>query len=328
MRPGLFVVATCVLAAGIAAARGFAEDAPRPVPGKAPEGLALVVEAATRTLAPGAPVRLTANLVNRSKERKIPIVLPGDGSDSGWREPSMTWTVARVGADGAETSVPPRGYLRCGNHDAVWTDEVRTLAPGEKADVTTGPAPFDLTYDLQDAGTYRIRATYTYECGRAAPGAARDAVPDTGLMGTTPAFRIVSDPAEIEIVRPFEIELRAKSSPKAGRTVRPEDFLEAVVVAPDGKTVTIDSGAWELQWVPEPGGVIPDGWDETKLAAAPAAVRTGARVALTGPSAAVTRASYPWKFAEKGTFRVTVRLVEAREGGARIRSAPVAVRIE
>lgn len=71
----------------------------------------------------------TARLVNRG-EGAVEVVLPGDGSSDGWRTPIVRWTVVAEGESFAQL-----GGRRCGNINALQSDEVVTLRGGESVSI-------------------------------------------------------------------------------------------------------------------------------------------------------------------------------------------------
>ncbi len=65
---------------------------------------------------------MTAYLTNTGT-RSLTLVLPGDGSTSGWRTPTIEWLL--------EPSWQVPWMVRCGNINALRRGEVFRLAPGE-----------------------------------------------------------------------------------------------------------------------------------------------------------------------------------------------------
>lgn len=321
--------AVCAAAALVGPARAAGEDSgaaplPPPEPGQAPAGLHLVARSPKQTIRPGQTPAVTVHVVNRSKEATIPVVRPGDGSESGWREPSMAWRAFLVAPDGTERPVERLPLMRCGNFAADWTLDVTDLAPGAEFDATGGPAPLSAVYDFQEAGRYRLRAVYEYEAGASARGGKvrADGKPETGRMGATAPFEMTSDAVEFTVERPFDVVVRMRRPARVGERSRPEDFLEVAAVGTGGGDVVIERGAWELTWELERSTATPADWDEGRLDPAPEdrAVTRGREVPLTGARSGVRRTTYPWTFDRVGTFRVAARLSELRDGGARVRS--------
>lgn len=100
--------------------------------------------------------RIDARLTNASSQ-SVTVVLPGDGSEAGWRTPMISWSVVRTGpeAPSSENS-SEKPVARCGNINPLRADEVVTLAPGES--VSLGDwlgAP-----EFPSPGTYRVVLTY------------------------------------------------------------------------------------------------------------------------------------------------------------------------
>lgn len=86
------------------------------------------------------------------------LVMPGDGSDCGWRTPIIGWSVLPVDSDDDHPPTPPRqGVGRCGNINSLKAEEVFTLRPGQSK--TLGPWARLPTYNLKP-GKYRVVVYY------------------------------------------------------------------------------------------------------------------------------------------------------------------------
>jgi hypothetical protein len=90
--------------------------------------LSLRVEPPRVVVPAGGVPRLSAYLTNTGTV-PLTLVMPGDGSVSGWRTPTIEWILEGNG------QVP--GLPRCGNINPLQRGEVFTLAPGETR--TLGP---------------------------------------------------------------------------------------------------------------------------------------------------------------------------------------------
>lgn len=88
-------------------------------------------------------------LTNRGST-PLRLVTPGDGSESGWRTPVVTWSAT---ANGKPASATP--LARCGLMNPIEKDEIFTLAPGASREIREWLPPLSLP-----AGTYAIRLTY------------------------------------------------------------------------------------------------------------------------------------------------------------------------
>lgn len=298
-------------------------------PGPPPAGLALRAEAAAATVLPGAPLYVKVVLANESKQA-IHVVRPGDGSDAGWREPLVTWTAHSVGDDGTETPIEPTPMLRCGNFAADWTNDVVSLAAGATLDISDAFGWPTNRFDLQAAGRVRLRAEYEYRGGEWTRGGKvkADGTPETGAMGSTAPFRVVSNPVDLEVKRPIDVVLKVRRAAKRGVAHRTEDLVEVSAVGADGASVTLKPGEWVLTFEQVPSTAGADGWEETWKDPAKDAVAEGTSISLQGARSPVRRVSYAWTFAQAGEFRVVARLSETREFGARIRSAVAVVQVE
>ncbi len=135
------------------------------------------------------PVKLT-----NTDDRKLIVVLPGDGSEAGWRTPTIRWTIEH--ADG--TPVEPLGVARCGNTNPLEADEIVDVAPGESIDLGSWigwpryPGP----------GQYRVVFHYENDPAKefgGLPLGAHDSHAVKRLRASTPC-RAASEPVAITVV--------------------------------------------------------------------------------------------------------------------------------
>ncbi|HEX3315018.1 MAG TPA: hypothetical protein VHR72_09015 [Gemmataceae bacterium] len=111
-----------------------------------PPKLRIELKTTTPKVGPGVPLLFTADLVNDGKT-PVTVVLPGDGSESGWRTPILRWKPA------ATTKV-----LRCGNINALKPGEVIQLAPGKRVSISewiggpplSGPGKYAVSLELEN----------------------------------------------------------------------------------------------------------------------------------------------------------------------------------
>lgn len=142
------------------------------------------------TESPGLGIRL----VNRSKSTAHRVVLPNDGSESGWREPHVF-----LGATSGGRRIEERPIGRCGLYAENWHRDVVVLAPGQSLDLTSRYLSARVTLALPAKGKVKLVAHYVYRAGKKLDARATKG---TGPMGKTPAFELVSKPVEIELVAP------------------------------------------------------------------------------------------------------------------------------
>jgi hypothetical protein len=182
--------------------------------------------------------RFEVVLANRSIDKSYPIVLPSDGSEAGWREPHVFYTVERRTAPSAAWEVaPPEQLIRCGNYDVDWAKDVVALEPGKE--VILPWFGFHHQWNLDGASYVRVTAHYVYG------DHARDWRKVPPVLHTTPAYAIASNAMELAIEAPLSLEVSWKGSlPKAGDPLA-RSF--EVVAINRGKTelpfATADTGA-------------------------------------------------------------------------------------
>lgn len=150
---------------------------------------------------PWRPVPIEVEIVNRSTTAQV-VVLPGDGSEVGWREPHVFFTAEVLADDGRWNAAPQPLRARCGLYDANWLHDVVRLAPGETRRLHwMGPLP-----QLPERGRARIRAHYVYKA--TPPKRAWDASESTpvpgglGDMDGVAPFELISAPLEVTLSAP------------------------------------------------------------------------------------------------------------------------------
>lgn len=119
------------------------------------------------------------------------VVKPGDGSESGWREPEV-YLEREVDGTWVRGNKPGR----CGLYAHDWQRDVLDLRPGEAIAIHGFVEP-GMAFGLAAPSKAKVRAVYAYRGGRASKG--REVEPKPGPMGRTPVFTLVSEPVEIEI---------------------------------------------------------------------------------------------------------------------------------
>jgi len=85
--------------------------------------------------------------LTNTSEQPVQLVLPGDGSQVGWRTPILTWTAKSGGKPIAELAP-----ARCGMMNAIEASEIFTLAPGASRTLVEWlgwPRYAPGTYDLE-----------------------------------------------------------------------------------------------------------------------------------------------------------------------------------
>jgi len=189
----------------------------------------LVLEATLTTpgtIQPGEPIRVKSRIVNRSRTATHKLVRPGDGSESGWREPHVFFTAETLGPRGRRTAVIERGIGRCGVFDANWHDDVIELKPGKALDLYNWMPAAHFGLDFQREGPTEVVLHYRYRRGTAGKGGeALDRPDGRGPMGDLPAFELVSKPVRVNVVRLLEVRLEVTGALEVGRAAHLSDVL-------------------------------------------------------------------------------------------------------
>ncbi len=140
--------------------------------------------------------------MNRSATSSHALVLPGDGSEVGWREPHAYFTAELLADGGSWREIPGSPDSSCGFFEPYWLDEVVRLAPGESRRLSRMDSPAVLPAQ----GRVRIRAHYAY---KATPSKRdfedQDPIPlpeGLGAMNGVPTFELGSAPLELTLVPP------------------------------------------------------------------------------------------------------------------------------
>jgi hypothetical protein len=147
----------------------------------------------------GRHIEIEATIRNVSPEPQK-IVLSGDGSEAGWREPHVGFIAERAGGE----PVPRASSLgRCGMFDEDWHDEIVTLPPGGAHKLEWLPSP-SAEFALNEAGRVKLTLRYAYTAGAKAEAF------DPGAMAGVPAFELLSNPLQLEISQPLVLTLRRR----------------------------------------------------------------------------------------------------------------------
>lgn len=217
--------------AGLLFAASVSPVPPRPAPAGPPppdpveRGLKLVAEPDfRRPPAVGVIPFVPLVLVNTSRHTSYRVVHPGHESGSGRRGFHIFLTWSGAPADQAHG----RGEPDYGGWELFdkWDDpamrpRVVMLAPGGRLPVGRPSAHFS----LDQPGRAELVAHYKFTGGSALP-------PELSRMGGVPPFELVSDPIEVEVVRPFEVRLRVKRGVKAHEKLRLSDLFEVDMANP------------------------------------------------------------------------------------------------
>jgi len=179
-------------------------DVDRPDPVVAPEPgpeTRLRLEISRRDPGPielGQPVIVEAAIRNISA-RPQAIVLPGDGSISGMREPRISWAGEIDPGDGKYVPMgPARSIGGCGNYDDLWHDEIVTIPPGGVQWLPGWIGTPDELVAFERPGRARVMMRYAYTAGAGKRSF------DAGEMGATPAFVLESNLLEVELGPPAD----------------------------------------------------------------------------------------------------------------------------
>src|SRR5262249_41362743 len=101
--------------------------------------------------------KIKATISNRGQSPVV-LVQPGDGSESAWRTPIVSWSAIRITDDRKveHPSKPPlyKG-LRCGNVNALEKSEIIKLAPGQSKELCWVGWPM-----IEEPGTYSVVLYY------------------------------------------------------------------------------------------------------------------------------------------------------------------------
>jgi hypothetical protein len=150
-RPKL--IRTIVLAFSLTGAGVWSAD---PLPNRqqtAPATLDLLIAAKGASLTLGQQPQITATITNKGSV-PVTLVLPGDGSESGWRTPLVGFSSIKIDKDKPKhpATVPLYRGGWCGNVNALKSNEVFTLAPGKSKDLSDWLGCPQFT----EAGTYSV----------------------------------------------------------------------------------------------------------------------------------------------------------------------------
>lgn len=235
-------------------------------------------------------------LVNRSKTTSYPIVVSNDGSEAGWREPTIGFTAEKKTAAGNWEAAPKGQVLRCGLYAQDWTRDLRTIAPGERIEL-----PWFYFAPLEDVGdATRVRFVAHYAYGEHA----RDKSKVPPALHAMPEYAIASAPFEIEVKRPLRLELSLVSKIAMKDHAPLAGTIEVAMVNQSGAAFSFgefEQGWFEIEMKTDRKEIESFRIDDAETP--PPSMAAGARRSLVGPKAKVAYAP---------SFEPGVHVVEMR----------------
>lgn len=197
------------------------------------------------TIQPGEEIEISLLLTNSSKSATHRVIKPGDGSEAGWREPHIRFSVEYLEANGQLTDAPQTRYGRCGIFDPYWTKDFTDLAPSETLDLNHWLTPVNNFYEFQKPGKYQIRAHYDY---RARSLLAKDKAQLPEPVRDIPVFQVTSAPVMLNVERPLDVRLKVKSELIVDQAIRLTDLFDVTLVNVSDRNIkvfspTLDSDA-------------------------------------------------------------------------------------
>jgi hypothetical protein len=302
----------------------------------------VVLEATLKSagpLQPGQPIDVELALANRSKDRTHSVVLPGDGSRHGWREPHVFWTATQYSVDGRVDHAPFRDKVwMCGVFDEDWRRSVVPLAPGARLRLKQWtPTPWD-TFDVQAPGRVGLVAHYVWS--RRPPGHAKPGDPHHGLgaMDGIAPFELTSKPVMVEVVRPLDVVVTVKASARRKTPTRLSDLIDAVAVNRSDAPIRLSARDFSLTWKQQGSDdprerrvgarAAPSPWIEPKSVDAVTSIDAGASTPLLGTGPFADGRDLQLEFEGRGTWHAALVLSGTTLGSAHIRSNWFDVSIE
>jgi hypothetical protein len=177
--------------------------------------------------------RLEVALENQSPSRAYAIVLPADGSATGWREPRAGFTVEGAVQDGDFVPVRLPRYAYCGVFDDEWQKDVRILPPGER--IRFEYFPFYTFAENDDLAKVRIVAHYSYG------EHARDLSKVPRALHSMPSYALESNAIELDVGRPYGLVLRLKGEWPEDPAAPLADYFEALLENRSADALPYDS---------------------------------------------------------------------------------------
>jgi hypothetical protein len=185
--------AVLLLSLGALAPAGVLAEPPA-LPAPPPCGVRLSIAVKPSPVSEGGWVEVTGTLKNEGP-KPVVLVEPGDGSESGWRTPVLSWRARRIEKSrGTEVSLEPEP--RCGLMNGPDPEhEVFKLAPGASRRLSGWAL---ITPRLGPPGLYEIELTYTNDPRIGFRGNILDDPADSPYAKSM-ACTAVSNPLRVEV---------------------------------------------------------------------------------------------------------------------------------
>lgn len=260
-------------------------------------------------------------LVNRSPDRTYPVVISDDGSDAGWREPHVWYTVERRSGGGAWQAAPALRYSRCGNFQEDWHKDVVPLASGAKLNLPW--FPFYWHWDLDGATHARVTAHYAYG------DQAKDRRKIPPILHQMPAYDLRSNALEFELTEVVRLELKLHGALplRSGELLAPAIEVTATncgaAPVPFATSDTGASLAIELEYEGQDGTLRLEELDTgVVLGEAQEVLAPGERRAVVGPTTKTERYSSLPENLHVLRVRARLQISSAIKDDFRIASSP------
>ncbi len=299
MRRTAFFLLGLTISVVVHAAPGYAQDA-EPEPTPEPVKYEISAEAVQKDVelvmdrtdeAPvwtGSMPALSISLRNRSESTRHTVVMPGDGSMVGWREPHIRYEVERYGADGEPVAVEAQRIMRCGNYDANWLDELKTLEPGDAVEFEHY-GPITWIHDLARPGRYRIRGLYSFSrrSSRASQWSGDpDAPEELGSMDAYAPYDLKSEWVEWTAIEPVRVTIVRTGTVVFGSTQMASEVIVAHVENVSAETLTIqpDQVRVSVEFTKKTGNLTLSADARETAPRGPIVLEPGGQIALFGPN--------------------------------------------
>ena len=144
-------------------------------------------------------------LTNQSQTDKYKIIMPGDGSESAWREPYIYFTADFKDENGKWKKLEKLGSLRCGSFEAEWQKDTVTINPAQKIQIYEMASENIIRFfNIPSSGTIRLTAHYDYKQGQHSKEIPKDykgVIEQENFenIKNIPSFVLTSDTIEINI---------------------------------------------------------------------------------------------------------------------------------
>lgn len=205
----------------------------------------------SKSIFPGQKIEISPSLLNSSNTKSYRVIKPSDGSSDGRREPHVFFSVDYQANEGQWIEAPRRVIYGCGVYSEDWARDYYDLEPGGTLALNKWITRANRRYEFQKPGIYRVQFHYKYRGGtyginhENGKRYGKDNLPKE--VRDIPPFHVISDPIEIVVERPLEVQLKTNLQHVSGSKISLSDMFDLTLLNTSNEPIEVVTN-WGLSF--------------------------------------------------------------------------------